>query len=53
MQRLPSHAPNNSLPSLSTIIGLIPKKGNVAEPGFVGVALARGEINEAPVSVCQ
>ena len=30
----------------------MPKKGNVAEPGFVGVAAGKGEINIPPVSVC-
>ena len=52
MQRFPSHDPFNSLPSLSTIIGSIPKKGKVADPGFKGVVPAIGEIRVAPVSVC-
>ena len=52
MHKFPSVAPVNSLLSLSTITGNIPKKGFVAEPGFVSVAPGRGEINIPPVSVC-
>ena len=41
-----------SLPASSSKIGSIPKKGNVAEPGFSGIAPGKGEINMPPVSVC-
>jgi hypothetical protein len=33
--------------------GLIPKKGRVADPAFVGVHPGRGLIMMLPVSVCQ
>ena len=52
IHKFPSHSPNNSLPSLSTMIGLTPKKGRVAEPGLSGVVPAMGAINIPPVSVC-
>ena len=55
MQRFPLTSPFSVifLPSLSTRIGLIPKKGSVAEPGFVAIAPGKGEIKIDPVSVCQ
>ena len=34
MTRLPSHAPCEHLPAASTISGMTPKNGRVAEPGF-------------------
>ena len=46
MHSSPVQAPSNSLPSLSTISGLTPKKGRVAEPGFN--AVAPGMINANP-----
>ena len=52
MHKFPSVAPVNSLLSLSTMTGNIPKKGFVAEPGFVSVAPGNGVINIPPVSVC-
>ena len=39
-------------PSSSTIAGLTPKNGRVAEPGFSGVAPGSGVIRMPPVSVC-
>lgn len=33
--------------------GSIPKKGNEALPGFMGVTPARGVMTLEPVSVCQ
>ena len=35
------------------IAGSMPKKGNEADPGFVGVTPPRGEMTWEPVSVCQ
>ena len=52
MQRLPVASPSSSLPSPSTMAGLTPKKGRVAEPGFSGVAPGSGVIRMPPVSVC-
>ena len=52
IHKLPSEGPFNSLFSLSTRTGLIPKNGLVAEPGFVDVAPGRGVIKIPPVSVC-
>jgi len=37
MHKLPVHGPSNSLPSLSTTTGLIPKKGLDAKPGFKSI----------------
>ena len=39
-------------PSPSTISGLTPKKGRVAEPGLVAMAPGSGVIMMPPVSVC-
>ena len=45
--------PSISVPfSGSSTTGSMPKKGKVAEPGFVGVAPGNGEIRMPPVSVC-
>jgi hypothetical protein len=53
MQRLPlTPLPSISLPSSSTSTGLTPKKGSVAEPGFIGVTPGSGVIRMPPVSVC-
>ena len=52
MQRFPSVAPCNSLPSPSTITGFTPGNGRVAEPGFNAVAPGNGLIRIPPVSVC-
>ena len=52
MHKFPSFAPVSSLLSPSTNIGLIPKKGFVADPGFVSVAPGNGVIKIPPVSVC-
>src|SRR5690242_20500712 len=52
MHRLPSATPPRTLPSPSTIAGLTPKNGRVAEPGLVGVAPGSGVIRMPPVSVC-
>lgn len=45
--------PTSSLPSLSRSTTSTPKKGSVAEPGFVGVAPGSGVMMCPPVSVCQ
>ena len=50
--RLPSQAPSCMWPSLSTMAGLTPKNGSVADPGFKAVAPGSGVINMPPVSVC-
>ena len=42
----------SSFPSASRRLRLAPKNGSVAEPGFLGVIPAIGEINTDPVSVC-
>ena len=52
MQRLPVAAPSSTLPSASTICGLTPKNGRVAEPGLSRVAPGSGVIRMPPVSVC-
>ena len=52
MQRLPFASPSRIVPLTSTIDGSMPKKGNVAEPGFFGVIPAIGLIRTDPVSVC-
>ena len=52
MQRLPVVAPSSTLPSASTISGLMPKNGSVAEPGFSAIAPGSGVIRMPPVSVC-
>ena len=44
--------PSISCPSSESRTGSIPKNGNVAEPGFVGVAPGRGVMRIPPVSVC-
>ena len=44
--------PSISIPSSVKRTGLIPKNGNVADPGFVGVEPGKGEISIPPVSVC-
>ena len=49
--------PDTSLPSIScpssvNNTGSIPKNGNVAEPGLVGVAPGSGVMRIPPVSVC-
>jgi hypothetical protein len=43
---------DSSLPSSSTRAALTPGRGQVADPGFVGVMPGNGEIMMAPVSVC-
>ena len=51
--------PSTSLPLISSpetgsmIAGSMPKKGNEALPGFVGVTPPKGVITWDPVSVCQ
>ncbi|GIS35402.1 MAG: hypothetical protein Ct9H90mP6_06590 [Gammaproteobacteria bacterium] len=50
--RLPDASPDCLIPFSSYSSGLTPKNGNVAEPGFVGVMPAIGEIRTEPVSVC-
>ena len=52
MQRLPVAAPSSTLPSASTISGMTPKNGSVAEPGLSRVAPGSGVIRMPPVSVC-
>ena len=52
MQRLPLPAPSSTLPSASTICGITPKNGCVAEPGLSRVAPGSGVIRIPPVSVC-
>ena len=52
MTRLPVATPSCTLPSPSTISGLTPKNGKVAEPGFSFVAPGKGVIMMPPVSVC-
>ena len=44
--------PSRILPCSSTIAGLTPKNGSVAEPGFSFVAPGSGVISMPPVSVC-
>src|SRR4029077_13143299 len=51
MHRLPLVAPSRGLPSASTISGLMPKNGWVAEPGLSLVAPGSGVIRMPPVSV--
>ena len=41
----------SSFPSSSRITGRTPKKGNVADPGLVGVQPGNGVITWPPVSV--
>ena len=55
MHRFPLTSPLSVIffPSLSTRIGLTPKKGSVAEPGLVAIAPGSGVIKIEPVSVCQ
>ena len=56
---LKARTPSTSLPEISSpetgsmIAGSIPKKGNEALPGFVGVIPPRGVMTLEPVSVCQ
>lgn len=56
---LMTNTPSTSFPCSSTpdtgsmIAGSIPKKGNEALPGFVGVTPPRGVMTWEPVSVCQ
>ena len=52
MHKLPFPSPSISSPSLSTNEGLTPKNGRVADPGFLEVIPAIGEISTEPVSVC-
>src|SRR5438477_58625 len=47
----PTSAPTSSPLSFTTAAS-IPKNGNVALPGFVGIAPGKGVIRIAPVSVC-
>lgn len=53
--RTPSTSlPITSLPEIGSIIaGSIPKNGNEALPGLVGVTPPNGVITWLPVSVCQ
>jgi len=55
MARTPSTSfPCNSSPDTGSMIaGSIPKNGNEALPGFVGVIPPRGVMMWEPVSVCQ
>src|SRR5580658_9638433 len=50
--RYPPEPGGTGLPSRVTTSTLIPGKGRVQEPGFVGVAPGSGLIMIAPVSVC-
>ncbi len=52
MHRLPEPAPASVLPSASTISGMTPKNGLVADPGLSFVAPGSGVIKMPPVSVC-
>jgi len=52
MQRSPFSPFGVGLPSLSIISAFIPGSGNVAEPGFIGVAPGSGLTICPPVSVC-
>ena len=52
MTRLPSQTPAWTAPAASTISGMTPKNGRVAEPGFSRVAPGSGVIRMPPVSVC-
>ena len=52
MHRLPVPAPSSVLPSASTISGMTPKNGRVAEPGLSLVAPGSGVMRMPPVSVC-
>ncbi len=52
MTRLPSQAPSRTLPAASTISGITPKNGRVAEPGFSLIAPGSGVMRMPPVSVC-
>src|SRR5258707_14690187 len=49
---LPPVLVGQTFPFSSTTSGNTPKNGNVAVPGFVGVAPGNGVIMMAPVSVC-
>src|SRR5216684_3112771 len=50
--RNPPEPKGTGLPSMVTISGTTPKKGRVAEPGFVAIAPGSGVIMMEPVSVC-
>src|ERR1700722_6001624 len=50
--RYPPEPSGTGLPSMVTISGTTPKKGLVAEPGFVAIAPGIGVIMMPPVSVC-
>src|SRR5579862_7081941 len=52
MTRKPPPPGGTETPSRVTTSALTPGRGNVAEPGFVGVAPGSGEIRIMPVSVC-
>jgi hypothetical protein len=49
MTRLPEPSPSTILPSASTMAGLTPKKGSVAEPGLRSTAPGSGVIRMPPV----
>ena len=49
---LPPEFLGTGLPASSTTSGKMPKNGNVAVPGFKGVAPGMGVIMMLPVSVC-
>src|SRR5687767_6687051 len=51
--RYPPDPSSTDFPALSTMSTSYPGRGWQAEPGFVGVTAAVGEITMAPVSVCQ
>src|SRR3569833_40582 len=50
--RKPFSPAGTGLPSALTMSAATPGSGNVAEPGFVGVAPGSGAIMIIPVSVC-
>src|SRR5690606_8652131 len=52
MTRNPPWPSGNSSPLSFTMAASTPKKGNVADPGLVGVTPGSGEIMIVPVSVC-
>ena len=47
------NASKTTLPEIgSRITGSIPKKGTVADPGFVSIAPGKGVMTTDPISVC-
>ena len=52
MTKFPELLPSKDFPVSSYKAAFTPKNGSVADPGFVGVIPAIGQIKTEPVSVC-